>query len=63
MNIEQARFNKNDYGQCAEHLGTGIYKGMWVGLDSSIPHTKGWPQVDARDLNRYQSRQLPAAKR
>lgn len=30
------------YGQFAEHLGTGIYEGMWVGPESKIPNTKGW---------------------
>src|SRR5215217_2715137 len=34
--------DKNVYGQFAEHLGTGIYEGMWVGPDSKIPNTKGW---------------------
>ena len=34
--------NKNVYGQFAEHLGTGIYEGMWVGPDSKQPNTKGW---------------------
>ncbi|MDY0974848.1 alpha-L-arabinofuranosidase C-terminal domain-containing protein [Massilia sp. CFBP9012] len=34
--------NKNVYGQFAEHLGTGIYEGMWVGPDSRIPNTRGW---------------------
>ncbi|MEO7497700.1 MAG: alpha-L-arabinofuranosidase C-terminal domain-containing protein, partial [Massilia sp.] len=34
--------NKNVYGQFAEHLGTGIYEGMWVGPGSKIPNTKGW---------------------
>jgi alpha-N-arabinofuranosidase len=34
--------NKNVYGQFAEHLGTGIYEGMWVGPASSIPNTRGW---------------------
>jgi alpha-N-arabinofuranosidase len=34
--------NKNVYGQFAEHLGTGIYEGLWVGPQSSIPNTKGW---------------------
>ena len=34
--------NKNVYGQFAEHLGAGIYGGLWVGLDSKIPNTKGW---------------------
>ncbi len=34
--------NKNVYGQFAEHLGTGIYEGLWVGPQSKIPNTKGW---------------------
>ncbi|MRV76477.1 alpha-N-arabinofuranosidase [Duganella sp. FT92W] len=34
--------NKNVYGQFAEHLGTGIYEGMYVGLKSNIPNTRGW---------------------
>jgi len=34
--------NKDVYGQFAEHLGHGIYEGMWVGPDSKIPNTKGW---------------------
>ena len=34
--------NKNVYGQFAEHLGTGIYEGMWVGPKSKIPNTRGW---------------------
>jgi alpha-N-arabinofuranosidase len=34
--------SKNVYGQFAEHLGTGIYEGLWVGPDSKIPNTRGW---------------------
>jgi alpha-L-arabinofuranosidase len=34
--------NKNIYGQFAEHLGTGIYGGMWVGPESKIPNSRGW---------------------
>ena len=34
--------NKEIYGQFAEHLGTCIYEGIWVGEDSSIPNTKGY---------------------
>jgi alpha-N-arabinofuranosidase len=34
--------NKNVYGQFAEHLGAGIYGGMWVGPESPIPNTRGW---------------------
>ncbi|MDE1548926.1 alpha-N-arabinofuranosidase [Jeotgalibaca caeni] len=29
------------YGQFAEHLGRCIYEGVWVGLDSDIPHKNG----------------------
>ncbi|MDE5814043.1 MAG: alpha-N-arabinofuranosidase, partial [Muribaculaceae bacterium] len=29
------------YGQFAEHLGTCIYGGLWVGEDSPIPNTNG----------------------
>jgi alpha-N-arabinofuranosidase len=30
------------HGQFAEHLGTGIYGGVWVGEDSPIPNTHGY---------------------
>ncbi|MBD5214382.1 MAG: alpha-N-arabinofuranosidase [Bacteroidales bacterium] len=30
------------YGQFAEHLGTCIYGGLWVGPDSDIPNTDGY---------------------
>ncbi|HEU5484002.1 MAG TPA: alpha-L-arabinofuranosidase C-terminal domain-containing protein, partial [Microlunatus sp.] len=33
--------NKNIYGHFAEHLGRGIYEGIWVGPSSPIPHTRG----------------------
>jgi alpha-L-arabinofuranosidase len=29
------------FGQFAEHLGSGIYGGVWVGADSPIPNTRG----------------------
>lgn len=29
------------FGQFAEHLGSGIYGGLWVGPDSKIPNTRG----------------------
>lgn len=38
---EKARINKNIYGHFAEHLGRGIYEGIWVGEDSEIPNEKG----------------------
>jgi alpha-N-arabinofuranosidase len=33
--------NRNIYGHFAEHLGRGIYEGIWVGPDSPIPNTRG----------------------
>jgi alpha-L-arabinofuranosidase len=33
--------NKNLYGHFAEHLGRGIYEGIWVGPASPIPNTRG----------------------
>ena len=33
--------NRNLFGQFAEHLGHGIYEGIWVGTDSAIPNTRG----------------------
>lgn len=37
-----AKIDKNIYGQFAEHLGRGIYEGIWVGPESSIPNTRGF---------------------
>ena len=36
------KINKEIYGQFAEHLGTCIYGGLWVGENSPIPNTKGY---------------------
>ncbi len=33
--------NRNIFGQFAEHLGTGIYGGVWVGTNSPIPNVRG----------------------
>jgi len=33
--------DRNIYGSFAEHLGRGIYEGVWVGEDSPIPNTRG----------------------
>src|SRR6478736_4504202 len=35
------RIDRNIFGQFAEHLGTGIYGGVWVGEDSPIPNVRG----------------------
>lgn len=34
--------SKHIYGQFAEHLGTCIYGGIWVGEDSKIPNVRGY---------------------
>ncbi|MFP7170331.1 alpha-N-arabinofuranosidase [Terribacillus halophilus] len=39
--VTEGKINKNIYGHFAEHLGRGIYEGIWVGEDSPIPNTKG----------------------
>jgi alpha-L-arabinofuranosidase len=36
-----ARIDRDIFGQFAEHLGTGIYGGVWVGKDSPIPNVRG----------------------
>ena len=36
-----ATINRDIFGQFAEHLGTGIYGGVWVGKDSKIPNVRG----------------------
>ena len=40
-NIKRGRINKEIYGHFAEHLGRGIYEGIYVGEDSPIPNTNG----------------------
>ena len=37
-----AEIDRHIYGQFAEHLGTGIYGGLWVGEDSKIPNIHGY---------------------
>jgi len=36
-----AKIDRNIFGQFAEHLGHGVYDGIWVGPDSTIPNTRG----------------------
>ena len=33
--------SRHIFGQFAEHLGHGVYEGVWVGPDSPIPNTRG----------------------
>ena len=35
------KIDRNIFGQFAEHLGYGVYGGIWVGPDSKIPNTRG----------------------
>jgi alpha-N-arabinofuranosidase len=37
-----AVINPDVYGQFAEHLGHGMYGGLWVGKNSPIPNTRGF---------------------
>ena len=36
-----AKINRDIFGQFAEHLGSGIYGGIWVGPNSPIPNVRG----------------------
>ena len=35
------KIDRNLFGQFTEHLGHGVYEGIWVGPDSKIPNTRG----------------------
>ncbi|WP_294292983.1 alpha-N-arabinofuranosidase [uncultured Sphingomonas sp.] len=37
-----AKIDRRIFSQFAEHLGTGIYEGIWVGPKSKIPNTRGY---------------------
>jgi alpha-N-arabinofuranosidase len=37
-----AKIDRHIYGQFAEHLGRGIYEGVWVGEHSTIPNVRGF---------------------
>jgi alpha-N-arabinofuranosidase len=39
---EEGRVSPLLHGQFAEHLGSCVYGGLWVGEDSSIPHIHGY---------------------
>lgn len=53
------QINKEIYGQFAEHLGTCIYGGIWVGENSPIPNTKGY-RTDV--LNALKELQIPVLR-
>ena len=37
----QHTISRHIYGQFSEHLGRGVYEGIWVGENSHIPNTRG----------------------
>ena len=39
--VAGAKIDRNLFGQFAEHLGHGVYQGVWVGPDSKIPNRRG----------------------
>ena len=43
LNVDLAKdtISRHIYGHFAEHLGHGIYGGIWVGPNSPIPNTRG----------------------
>lgn len=49
LDTPAGQFNRQLFGQFAEHLGTGIYGGIWVGPGSKIPNIRGYRKdvVDA----------------
>ncbi len=50
---------KEIYGQFAEHLGTCIYGGLWVGEDSKIPNVDGY-RIDV--LNALKELKVPVLR-
>lgn len=50
----QNKISRHIYGQFSEHLGTGIYGGLWVGEDSDIPNTRGFRNDVVKALRELQ---------
>ena len=48
------RIEPEVYGQFAEHLGTGIYGGLWVGPEAKIPNVRGWRKDVVQALRRLE---------
>lgn len=51
---ELSTISRHIYGHFAEHLGTGIYEGIWVGKDSDIPNTNGYRTDVVEALNQLE---------
>ena len=58
-----AKIDRNLFGQFAENLGHGLYEGIWVGPDSSIPNTRGIRNDVVTALRGAQGAQCPLAGR
>ena len=41
-------YDRRIFTQFAEHLGNGIYGGLWVGNDRRIPNTRGFRTTSSR---------------
>jgi len=48
------RIEPEVYGHFVEHLGTGVYGGLWVGPESKIPNTRGWRNDVVEALRRIE---------
>ncbi len=61
VNINEGKqiIPKEIYGQFAEHLGSCIYGGLWVGENSNIPNTQGY-RTDV--LNALKDLQVPVLR-
>jgi alpha-N-arabinofuranosidase len=46
------KIDRNIFGQFAEHLGYGVYEGVWVGPDSKIPTHAVFAMTLSQHLNR-----------
>ena len=51
-----AEIDRHIYGQFAEHLGRGIYEGIWVGENSKIPNIHGYRKDVVEALRRSMCR-------
>lgn len=50
----EVTISEHIYGQFSEHLGRGIYEGIWVGPDSDIPNQDGYRTDVLRALKELQ---------
>ena len=58
-----AKIDRHIFGQFAEHLGRGIYEGIWVGPESPIPNTRGIRNDVVAALKALQRAQRALARR